>query len=123
MAENVRVFSNANSAFKTITVELLVDSLTGEMENGQLEYYLKFTSASTRDINNRPIKAKACRGLKDLALTGSNVAAKKQSWQNSAADYADINELVADFVYDMVNGHSNNQYSSSVTYQAPMKFS
>ena len=122
MAENIRAFSNANSAFKTITVDIFADALIGEETNtGAIEYYLKFTT-SARDTGNHVIKSKACKGLKDLALVGNNVSNQHQSWQNSQADYTDINELVADYIYDMVNGHSNNQYGSGVTYQAPMKF-
>jgi len=42
---------------------------------------------------------------------------------NVATDYANVSAMVSDYIYDYINGHDSDLYSSGCTEQRPMKFS
>ncbi len=115
MAINYTVYNNETGRSATVQVDFVTSLLvnSGSYTTG-LEYFLKFTT-SARDTGNVQIKPKVVKDLSDLALNGT-----KHSISNVGTDYSDIKGLVEDYVYDMINGHTANQFSSGAALQLPM---
>ena len=118
MAINVPIYSNVNTVSTAISVDLVGDILAADnkanVSSACSTYYFKFTMGR-RDVDGNAIPAKLCLGLSDLALNGN-----KQSATNTANAYADIKSMVVDYTYDMMYGHTADQYSSGVRAQAAM---
>jgi len=88
------------------------------------QYYFKITSSARQDNNAvYPVKI-----VRSLGATPANVASlalngKVQSRTNTAGAYSDIRAMIEDYVYDFINGHTADKFSSGCTEQRPMKFS
>jgi len=122
MAINVQIYSNANSASKTISFDFVGDILAANDEvlgtnTASNDYYFKITTGAKQD-NDVAFPAKVVRSLSELALNG-NV----QSAHNFTNAYSDIRSMIVDYTYDAINGHIANQFNSGCTRQTPMKFS
>ena len=91
-----------------------VAPIMGDMSHDLKYFILMWTSQV--DDNSNIMNSKINNGTKDLALNGV-----KQSENNVATDYDDIQAMVGDYTYDLINGHSANQYSSGCTLLVPMK--
>ena len=121
-AVNLSVYSNANAATKTISVDFVGDILASDDNHwlpsnaASLEYYFKITTGARQD-NNSAFPVKTIRKLSDLALRG-----QKQSATDTANAYTTIKTMVVDYVYDLIHGHTSDQYSSGCSAQRPMKF-
>jgi hypothetical protein len=86
--------------------------------NGDLGAKKKFyfsLSTSGRDSDNAALPSKLITGLDSLVLNGA-----KQKRDNSADPYASITEMINDYVYDYINGHTANENGSGVSEQKPM---
>ena len=118
MAITYNVYSNGNASSKTITVDLGVDYLASSSNgvSNTERYFFKFTT-SARDADNRPFGARISESLNDLVLNG-----EKQRISNTAAAYGDIKSMIVDYLYDLVRGHDENQWLTTVSEQKPMKF-
>jgi hypothetical protein len=117
MAINISVYSNANSASQTMTVDFVGDVLAAtDSNNTSMEYYFKITTGARQD-NNVAFPIKIVRDLGEIALNKT-----KQSASNTAADYTNIDAMVTDYCYDFINGHTADQFSSGCTLQRPVKF-
>ena len=125
MAEQVVIYNNVAGVTKTLDVEVLHEIVSGEDQppNGSVEFYIKITPRGRiLDTDGNAVKAKVARSLNDLALTGIDYS-QKQRWQNSANAYSDINEMIADYAYDLVYGHAAGQWGvPGLPEQAPMQF-
>lgn len=129
MAINVNIYSNANNSTRTIVFdfvgEIMVPSdLLGSPDHCNQYYFKISTSAKQDDNSSYPLKI-----VRSLDSTPANVASLALNGQvqsmNPAAytnAYPDIRSMIIDYVYDYVNGHTANQYSSGCTEQKPMKF-
>ena len=121
MALNLTIYSNANNVSKTITVDFLngtiLDSSYNPSNPSNQRYYLKL-STSSKDTSGASYPIVILEDLSTLALNGA-----KQSASNTAASYASINSAIIDYAYDMINGHTLNQFNSGCSAKAPMKFS
>ena len=119
MAITLRIYSNANTSSKSITVDFLGDILaasdTANVGSSQVQYYFKFTTGS-KDDRNLSYAPKIVLDLSDLSL---NKLA--QSSSNTTAAYTSISNMVTDYVYDYVSGHTENQYAVVVNEKRPMK--
>jgi len=130
MAINVTVYSNSNSASKTISFdfvgEVMVPSNWLNTPDPCNQYYFKVTTSARQDNNAvYPLKI-----VRSLGATPANVASlalngvkRSSQYPDCATAYNTISELITDYVYDYVVGHTADQYSSGCTAQAPMKFS
>ena len=128
MAINVSVYSNANNSTRTISFDFVGDVMVPDDwttdPNACNQYYFKVTTSARQDNNTSyPVKI-----VRSLAATPANVASlalngAKQSRTDTANAYSDIREMIEDYVYDFINGHTANQFSSGCTEQRPMKFS
>ena len=122
MAISVSIYSNANSSSKSISFDFVGDVLAASDSNvaswtANNDYYFKITTSARQD-NNRVMPAKVVRDLTDLVLGG-----QKQSAENTSNAYSDIRSMIVDYTYDIINGHTQNQYSTTgVALQRPMKF-
>ena len=120
MAINLKLYSNANNASKTIVVDFegevsaLSDDVTAD---DTIRYYFKFTTGA-KDMLNASYVPRLVTDLSDLALNKT-----VQSATNTSAAYSNVNAMVVDYVYDYIHGHAANKYSSGVSYRPPMKFS
>lgn len=122
MSINMQIYSNANSASKSITFDFVGDVLAASTAGPSptnaacSSYYFKVTTGARQD-NNNAYPAKIIRSLSELVLNGN-----KQRIVNTANAYTDIRSMVVDYVYDYINGHTADLYSSGVSEQRPMRF-
>ena len=118
MAVNYEIYDETAERSRTITVEFLGNLLAQSSAtfDSSFDYYFRIRTG-VRDTGDNAIPDKLLLTLDDLALNGV-----KQSRSDTAADYTSINDMVEDYLYDFVNGHAANKYSSGCTYRAPMSF-
>lgn len=114
----ISIYNNANSTTRTVTVDIFADLLMKTVTNvssQEMVYYFKITTSATQ-TNGAKYTPIMVTGLDDLALNGV-----KQSANNSSLSYTSIDEMIQDYTYDLIYGHSANQYGSGCTAQLPMK--
>ena len=130
---NIQIYGNANSISRTITVDINADVLAtsftpSNAASSCIDYYIKFTP-SAPDTSGIPLPIKYVRGLNaatsSLVLNGvkqkgSNVCSSTACSTNA---YNDLTELITDYVYDYIEGHTQNQFNSGCSAKAGMKFS
>ncbi len=119
MAVNISIYSNANSASKTVSVDFIGDVLASsnvKAITGTQDYFFKFTTGARTDIN-ATLPTRVATKLSDLVLNG-----QKQRANNFANAYSDINTMVVDYTYDYIYGHAAGLYSTTVKKQDPMGF-
>lgn len=118
MAVNVQIYGNVSGRQQSVTVDFVGDVLVANDDPfaNDIEYYFKFTTAA-RSTDGSSLGTKISRSLDDLVLNSV-----KQSAVNTANAYSDVNSMVVDYLYDYINGHTDDQYSSGVTEQLPMNF-
>jgi len=120
MALNLTVYSNANNVSRTITFDFFNDIAAIEAEpslSNEIQFFFK-ASTSARDLNNAAYPVRIITGLDDLALNGV-----KQSAVDTDAEYSNVKAMVIDYTYDMIHGHTANQFGSGCKVKPPMKFS
>jgi hypothetical protein len=125
MSISVSVYSNANSSSKSISFDFVGDILAPDdvAANASCQsFYFKISASAVQD-NNAAYPVKIVRSLSDLALfKPGDATGKVQSASNTGADYTSVKTMIIDYIYDYINGHTANQFSSGCTVQHPMKF-
>ena len=117
MAINVRVLNEVNSRTAQVQLDFVLDILASEDDyplSTDCEFYFKFNT-STNQVGGGSIPVKVTKSLSDLALNGS-----KQSRADDATAYDSVTDMVEDYLFDFIHGHTADQYSSGVTAQAAM---
>jgi len=94
-----------------IRARLVAEDLGGGNVQYQMKYYIE-GSTDNLDTNGNPIGREYIYGLNDLALGGTH-----QSEVNSTSDYTSIKDLIQDYTFDFINGHSANKWGSGVEEQ------
>ena len=125
MAINLSVYSNGNSSSRVVTFDFYGDVVAGANEiyaanASSYIYYIKGTTTARQDdgtTGGPTYPVKIMTSLSSLALKGA-----KQSKSNTASSYSDIKSLIIDYTYDFIYGHTEDQFSSGVTEQKPMRF-
>lgn len=120
MAINLQIYSNAYNTTKTITVDFVADVATiidDSSIDDTTRYFFKLTT-SAKDTDNLSYTTRVVADLSDLALNKT-----KQASSNIGTPYASIRSMILDYVYDYINGHAEDKFSSGVHYKAPMKVS
>ena len=118
MSVKEEIYNNVSAGSSYVTIEFANSVLTQDPSDANQVYYISFTpKSSAKDTGGVAIPKKAATGLDDLVLNG-NV----QSSANLSSDYTSINNLVADYMYDYINGHTANQFNSGATAQLPLDF-
>lgn len=112
------IYDETSKSTKTVNVDFLGNILAGSSGSfvSEVNYYFQIKTSS-RDTGNNALPEFLVMSLDELVLNGV-----KQRRINTAADYTNINDMIEDYLYDYVNGHAADLYSSGVTYRAPMKF-
>lgn len=125
MAINLQLYSNANTSTKSITVDFVANiaTMVGDPSvDDDTRYFFKLTTGA-KGLDNSAFAPKVVTKLSDLALNNpAYPSSKAQSKSGSTAAYDDISSMVADYVYDYVNGHASNASGSYCTKQYAMKF-
>lgn len=119
MAININIYSNANSSSKSISFNFASDILAASDQPANAvsnSFYFKVTTGAKQD-DNSSYPVKLVRSLSDLALNK-----QKQRINNTSNAYSSIKEMIVDYTYDYINGHSANLYGSECTEQKPMDF-
>ena len=127
MAINVNIYSNVNNTTRTVTFdfagEVMVPSDLLGYANPCNQYYFKITTSARQD-NNVTYPLKIVRSLADVPANVASLALNgvKQSRTDTNAAYTNIRDMIEDYVWDFVNGHTADQFTSGCTLQRPMKF-
>jgi hypothetical protein len=118
MAINVDIFNNSTNSTKRISVEFFGNILASSsgVDSGSTTYYFN-VSTSAKDTGNNRIPNSVVEGLDSLVLNGS-----KQRMSDTSAPYSSITDMIDDYIYDYVNGHSEDLHSSGVSERLPLKF-
>ena len=114
------IYDETANKSKSITVDFLGNVLSNSSDtstNTGLRYYFSIRTGA-KDTDNIGFPNTVVLGLDELALNGV-----KQRKTDTAADYVDLHEMITDYLFDMVNGHAANLYSSGVELKSPMDFS
>ena len=118
MSVKEEIYNNVSGGSSYVTVDFANSILTTDPSDASQIYYISFTpKSSAKTTSGASLPVKAATGLDDLVLNGS-----VQSSSNTSSDYASINALVSDYMYDYINGHTGNQFLSGVTAQLPLDF-
>jgi len=116
MAVSISIYNNVNARSQTITLSFEGVIVATEPMTTTVDYFFKFKT-SARDSGNTILPVKIVNTMSDLALNHA-----KQSATNTANAYSTIKEMVVDYTYDYIYGHTANQHASGCTEQLPMKF-
>ena len=121
MAVTTSVYDPTTGSTKSVSIELKGEHVApvyrGNVLTSSYTYYLEM-STSAVDTDGTTLPTKVLTGLDKLALNET-----KQRIVNTSNNYSDIHTMIGDFVYDYINGHAADLYSSGVTEQKPMDFS
>jgi len=118
MAVTYKIYDETAETSKTVSVDFIGNILAQSAGSfvSELSYYFRIkTGARTTDGSRFP--EILIMSLDELALNGV-----KQRRTDTAAAYTSINDMIEDYLYDYVNGHTADLFSSGVEERAPMQF-
>jgi hypothetical protein len=112
------IYNETTQTTKSVTVNFLANILAGSTAafSSCTSYYFQITTGA-KTTDGGGIGNVLVLSLDELALNGVN-----QRRTGSTAAYADIDDMIQDYLYDFVNGHAADLYGSGVTERAPMQF-
>lgn len=118
MAVTYTIFDETANKSKQITVDFLGNFLaaSGSTFSSNMDFYFRIKTVA-KDTDGNPLPESLVLSLDELVLNGA-----KQRRTNVATDYTDINDMIEDYLYDYVNGHTANLYSSGVSARAAIAF-
>jgi len=113
-----RIYDETANNTRTINVDFLGNILAQSAGTfiSEVSYYFRIRT-SARDTDGVNLPELLVMSLDELVLNGV-----KQRRTDTASAYTDINDMIEDYLYDYVNGHAADLYSSGVSYRAPMAF-
>jgi hypothetical protein len=116
MAVSIDIYSNSSGATASVSVDFAAEVRSSSYDgvSTQLEYFFKFTTGRV-DTDGYGYSPRIVGDLTDLALNR-----QKQAATNTASAYNNIKEMIIDYIYDYIYGHTADKFSSGVTYKAPM---
>ena len=120
MAIAMRVINETSGGAGSVSFDFVYDVLASENNypiSDDSEWYFKLnTSVKEKQVvSGVAIPVKIMKTLTDLSLNGA-----KQSRSNTAAAYTSITDMVEDYLFDTIQGHTANQFSSGVAAQGAM---
>lgn len=119
MSVNVRVVNHEeNGAAVNIIVDFNARILSTSVmaQDTSNTFYFSFsTSSSDTDDNNIPTLV--AESNTDLVLNG-----EKRRQTDSAVAYTDFTEMIEDYLYDIVNGHNENQHGVTIDARSGIQF-
>ena len=120
MAINVTVLNEDNSKTGQIQLDFVLDILASEDDyttpNTECEFYFKMNT-STKQIGGGDIPVKVTKSLSDRSLNGTHQSRPAVAPVIQTDPYASITDMVEDYLFEFIHGHTANQYTSSVTAQ------
>jgi len=120
MSVNLSIYNNVAGLTKTCKIDFIggdvfVPTIDAEYD-ATIEYFITLDT-NAQDTASVKLPTKVVRYNGDLAL---NHLKRSQSDSNTA--YASIKDSVDDMIFDLINGHTANQFTSGCTAQLPMKW-
>jgi hypothetical protein len=118
MAINVQIYGNVNNVTRSITVDFSTAILPDGITVATTEYdaYFSFvTNALDEGGDSYPVRI-----VKDLSTLALNNNVRSSS--NSSVAYGNVHAMVTDYLFDYINGHTADQFSSGVAEKLPMRF-
>ena len=118
MAVTYKIYDETAETSKTVTVDFLANFLaaSGSTFASELSFYFRIKT-SARDTDGNSLPEQLVLSLDELVLNGV-----KQRRTDTASDYTNINDMIEDYLYDLVNGHTADLHSSGVSARAAMQF-
>jgi hypothetical protein len=118
MAVTYRIYDETANTTKSVSVDFVGNILAASAGSfvSELSYYFR-VRASARDTDGNALPEILVMSLDELSLNGV-----KQRRTDTAVAYININDMVEDYLYDYVNGHTADLHSSGVAERAPMQF-
>jgi hypothetical protein len=118
MAINYSIFDETAGISRNISVDFVGNILAASsgVDAGSTSYYFTI-STSSRTTGNQPIQPELALGFDDLSLNGV-----KQRRTDVATPYTSVDDMLQDYLYDLVNGHSDDLHSSGVSERLPINF-
>lgn len=118
MAIKISIFTAPDSNTQIINLDFVATQVAVEDDptaSPEYRYFLKFTTTA-RDTDDLSYTPRIVETMSDLVLNKT-----KKSTSNDGTPYTGFNDLVLDYLWDYMQGHTANQYSSGVAYKAPLK--
>jgi hypothetical protein len=117
MAINVTVLNESSSGTGSISLDFVFDILASAEDfpiSTENQFYFRLTTNSTQ-VGGGSIPVKVMQSLSDLALNSA-----KQSRADDASAYSSVTDMMEDYIFDFIHGHTDDQYSSGVSAQGAM---
>ena len=113
-----KIYDESSKVTKSVTVDFLGNILaaSGGTFTSAPDYYFRIKT-SAKDTDNNTLPEILVLSLDELALNGV-----KQRRTDTAVAYTNINDMIEDYLYDYVYGHTADLYSSGVTARSAMAF-
>jgi len=118
MAITLRVLNEATNGSGSVVFDFVYDILASEDGypiSNENEFYFKVSTTTKQVGTGANIPIKIIKKLDDLSLNGA-----KQSRSDTASAYSSVTDMVEDYLYDTIHGHTDGQYSSGVSAQGAM---
>ena len=115
---DIKIYSNVSGNTKTVKLDMYYDVVVDEnllVSPTENIFYIKL-STTARDTDNLTYKDKLIYATNTLSLNST-----KQSAVDSSNAYSSIDTMITDYLYDYINGHVADKFSSGVTAKSPME--
>ena len=116
MAVNITIHNSTTGTSRNITVDFIGGVLSDTPANACDEYYFKFSTSST-STGGTVLPTKIVKNFTNFPLAGLS-----RSITCSGVAYTNIKDMINDYVYDFINGHTANQCATGTSVQLPMQF-
>jgi len=120
MAVSYSIYDETAAKSRSVNVNFLGSVLAdsgGAGTDTSLRYYFNVVTGA-RDVDGKRYETQVILNLDELVLNGT-----KQRRTDTAVAYTDIHDMLSDYLYDMINGHAADLFSSGVAYKGAMSFS
>ena len=117
MAVTFTIKNELNNGTGTVTLDFVYDILASEKDyplTNENQFYFKMNTSKLA-VGGAAIPVKIIKSLSELALNGAS-----QSRTSTASAYASVTDMVEDYLYDFIHGHTLNQFGSGCSAQGAM---
>jgi hypothetical protein len=124
MAISLTVINEVGNGRGTVSIDFVYDILASSAipypVSSENEYYFKVSTASKQAVSGSSIPIQTIKSLDELALDGTGTPSQSRGIIANPNAYASITDMVEDYLYDFIHGHTADQFSSGVSAQGAM---